>query len=198
MRAQRNEAFSCTHAQSGVVYPPKEINEKTTYRTVEEVGAQAPSKYQTHHKKYGKSQSVRTPRGTPLPESGGQHERGKKAAEEEIMKPRLRDPGGGLTAAGRKAFRRTEGAHLRPGVKKSPREMTPTEMKRKGSWATRFYGRKGKLPPLKDKDGKPTRFALTAAAWGEPVPKTHAQARKIAARGKRLLARYQRMKARKK
>lgn len=70
--------------------------------------------------------------------------------------------------------------------------MTPQEMRRKGSWAVRFYGRKGALPPLVGPDGKPTRFALAAAAWGEPVPKTAAQARRIAARGRRLLAEYER------
>ena len=66
--------------------------------------------------------------------------------------------------------------------------MTREEMRRKGSWAVRFYGRSGALPPLRDPHGKPTRFALTAAAWGEPVPKTVAAARKIAERGRRLLA----------
>ena len=70
--------------------------------------------------------------------------------------------------------------------------MTPAEMRRKGSWAVRFYGRKGKLPALRTGDGKPTRFALTAAAWGEPVPRTVAAARRIAAKGRRLLAAYRR------
>ena len=93
------------------------------------------------------------------------------------MKERTKDPKGGLTAAGRRQFARTEGAHLKPGVKKPLNEMTPQEMKRKGSWAVRFYGRE-KLSPLKRKDGQPTRFALTAAAWGEPVPKTEAAAPK--------------------
>jgi hypothetical protein len=73
--------------------------------------------------------------------------------------------------------------------------MTPEEMRRKGSWATRFYGRKGKLPPLVGKNGEPTRFAKTAHAWGEPVPKTTAAARKIAAKGRRLLARYKKSAA---
>lgn len=73
--------------------------------------------------------------------------------------------------------------------------MSPEEMKRKGSWAVRFYGRE-KLSPLETKDGKPTRFALTAAAWGEPVPKTEAAARRIASRGHKLLERYQRQKER--
>ena len=72
--------------------------------------------------------------------------------------------------------------------------MTPEAMRRKGSWAARFYGRKGKLPPLVDKDRRSTRFALTAAAWGEPVPKTVSAARKIAAKGRRLLERYTRFK----
>lgn len=98
-----------------------------------------------------------------------------------------KDPKGGLTAAGRAYFKKKEGAHLKPGVTKKQSEMTPNDMKRKGSWAVRFYGRKGALPPLKTKDGEPTRFALTAAAWGEPVPKTVAAARKIAEKGKRLL-----------
>ena len=106
-----------------------------------------------------------------------------------------KDPKGGLTAAGREHYRRTEGAHLKPGVRKRQGEMTPSEMRRKGSWAVRFYGRKGTLPPLRTADGKPTRFALTAAAWGEPVPKTVAAARRIAAKGKRLLAAYARAKA---
>ena len=105
---------------------------------------------------------------------------------------RRANPGGGLTEAGRKYFRKKEGAHLKPGVKKPRAEMTPAEMRRKGSWAVRFYGRKGKLPPLQDEDGRPTRFALTAAAWGEPVPRTVTAARRIAAKGRRLLAAYER------
>ncbi|WP_342740249.1 DUF6321 domain-containing protein [Bradyrhizobium sp. B117] len=107
---------------------------------------------------------------------------------------REKDPRGGLTAAGRKAFARKQGAHLRPGVTKKESEMTPQEMRRKGSWAVRFYGR-AKLPPLVDAKGEPTRHALSAHAWGEPVPKTVAAARRIAAKGERLLARYRRARA---
>ncbi|WP_441237169.1 DUF6321 domain-containing protein [Bradyrhizobium sp. 930_D9_N1_4] len=106
-----------------------------------------------------------------------------------------KDPRGGLTAAGRKAFARKQGAHLKPGVIRKASEMTPQEMRRKGSWAVRFYGR-AKLPPLVDAGGQPTRHALSAHAWGEPVPKTVAAARRIAAKGERLLARYRRIKAR--
>ena len=105
-----------------------------------------------------------------------------------------KDPRGGLTAAGRMAFARKQGSHLRPGVTKRQSEMTPQDMRRKGSWAVRFYGRE-KLPPLVDAKGRPTRHALSAHAWGEPVPKTVAAARRIAAKGERLLARYRRLRA---
>jgi hypothetical protein len=50
------------------------------------------------------------------------------------------------------------------------------------------------LPPLRNAKGEPTRFALTAAAWGEPVPKTEAAARRIAAKGHKLLERYRRLR----
>jgi hypothetical protein len=112
------------------------------------------------------------------------------ASDAEVNSRGTKDPRGGLTARGREFFKRTEGARLKPGVKKSSNEMTPMEMRRKGSWAVRFYGRKGSLPPLRKPDGSPTRFALTAAAWGEPVPRTVAAARRIAAKGERLLQRY--------
>jgi hypothetical protein len=102
-----------------------------------------------------------------------------------------KDPAGGLTAQGRVAFRRKQGSHLRPGVRRPDSKLTPEELRRKGSWAVRFYGRK-QLPPLLDPDGGPTRYALTAHAWGEPVPKTVAAARRIAAKGRRLLEKYRR------
>jgi hypothetical protein len=116
---------------------------------------------------------------------------GKKSSRNRSVKPREKDPKGGLTAAGRRAFARKDGSHLKPGVTSKLSEMTPQDMRRKGSWAVRFYGRK-KLPPLVDARGRPTRHALSAHAWGEPVPKTAAAARQIAAKGKRLLARYRR------
>ena len=118
----------------------------------------------------------------------------KSAAAKKPESAPTKDPKGGLTAAGRKAFAKSEGAHLKPGVKKAEAEMTPEEMKRKGSWAVRFYGREGDPPPLLDAHGEPTRFALTAAAWGEPVPKTEAAARRIAAKGRKLLERYHRLR----
>ena len=116
-----------------------------------------------------------------------------RKASGKSAKAREKDPKGGLTAAGRKAFARKDGSHLKPGVTTKSSEMTPQDMRRKGSWAVRFYGRK-KLPPLVDERGRPTRHALSAHAWGEPVPKTAAAARRIAAKGQRLLQRYQQTK----
>lgn len=106
-----------------------------------------------------------------------------------------RDPKGGLTAAGRAEYARTEGASLKPGVTKPVSQMTPGDMKRKGSWAVRFYGR-AELPPLVKANGEPTRFALSAHAWGEKVPSTEAAARKIAEKGQKLLERYRRLRDR--
>jgi len=64
------------------------------------------------------------------------------------MAAKTKDPHGGLTQAGRDYFRRKEGAHQKPGVKKKRiRDMSPSELRRKGSWAVRFYGRKGPFPP---------------------------------------------------
>ncbi len=64
--------------------------------------------------------------------------------------------------------------------------MSPEEMGRKGSFLRRHYGRAKPLP-LQDEEGKPTRHALQAHAWGEPVPKTQAAVDKLAAKGTRLL-----------
>jgi hypothetical protein len=88
----------------------------------------------------------------------------KKAAATRPARAREKDPKGGLTAAGRSGFARRDGSHLKPGVTKTLSEMTPQDMRRKGSWAVRFYGRK-KLPPLVNGRGRPTRHALSAHAW---------------------------------
>ena len=98
----------------------------------------------------------------------------------------LKDPDGGLTAAGRAHFKRTEGADLKPGVK-GPAD-TPTKMRRKGSFLTRFFTNPS--GPLVDDKGEPTRLALSARAWGEPAPKTLEDAAELAAKGRRLLDRY--------
>ena len=99
----------------------------------------------------------------------------------------LRNPKGGLTAAGRAHFKRTEGANLKPGVKGAAD--TPEKMRRKGSFLTRFYTNPS--GPLQNKAGKPTRLALAANAWGEPVPQTPEAAARLAAKGRRLLEAYE-------
>ena len=97
-----------------------------------------------------------------------------------------KDPKGGLTAAGREYFKKREGARLKPGVQKPEREMSAEEMKRKGSFLLRHYGRKNPFR-LVDGAGKPTRYALQAQAWGERLPQTLDDVKKLAAKGTRLL-----------
>lgn len=105
-------------------------------------------------------------------------------------KSALKDPNGGLTAAGRAHFKKTEGANLKPGVK-GPAN-TPEKMRRKGSFLTRFFTNPS--GPMKDKKGRPTRLALSARAWGEPVPRDAKAAAALAAKGRRLLERYENSK----
>ena len=97
-----------------------------------------------------------------------------------------KDPAGGLTAAGRKHFEQTEGAHLRPGVKGEAD--TPQKKVRKGSFLRRHFA--NPQGPMTDAKGGPTRLALSAQAWGEPLPRTAADAKKLAAKGKALLTAY--------
>jgi len=103
---------------------------------------------------------------------------------------KLRDPKGGLTSAGRAHFKRKEGANLKPGVKGAAN--TPEKMRRKGSFLTRFFTNPS--GPLKDEKGRPTRLALSAAAWGEPVPSDAAAAARLAEKGRNLLKRYENTK----
>ena len=113
-----------------------------------------------------------------------------KMIEKSVSKPVYRDPKGGLTAAGRAYFRRKEGANLKPGVMGAAN--TPEKMRRKGSFLTRFFTNPS--GPMKDEKGRATRLALSAAAWGEPVPQNVDDAKKLAAKGRRMLQRYQRTK----
>lgn len=109
---------------------------------------------------------------------------GKKVAGK--SNPRAgKDPKGGLTAAGRKFFNERDGSNLKPGVK--GKADTPEKMKRKGSFLTRHFTHpRGPMV----KDGEPTRLALSAQAWGEAVPKTEAAAKRLAAKGRKLLEQY--------
>jgi len=102
------------------------------------------------------------------------------------MKQPIKDPRGGLTAAGRKFFKATEGANLKPGVR-GPAN-TPEKQRRKGSFLTRFYTNPS--GPLVKPNGEPTRLALAARAWGEPAPRNAQDAAKLAAKGRRFLDSY--------
>jgi len=99
----------------------------------------------------------------------------------------LKDPKGGLTAAGRAAFKAKDGSNLKAGVKGLAD--TPEKMRRKGSFLRRHFA--NPQGPLADADGNPTRLALSAQAWGEPIPKTPAAAKRLAAKGTKLLEQYQ-------
>lgn len=97
-----------------------------------------------------------------------------------------KNPAGGLTAEGRAYFAATQGSHLQPGV--TGAADTPEKMRRKGSFLTRMFTHP--RGPMLDEKGEPTRLALSAHAWGEPVPKTEAAASKLAAKGRKLLEQY--------
>ncbi|GGA52995.1 hypothetical protein GCM10011507_00060 [Edaphobacter acidisoli] len=118
----------------------------------------------------------------------------KESAKKMVKAPRSmpaagRDPKGGLTDVGREYYRLRDGANLKPGVK-GPAD-TPEKMRRKGSFLVRmFTNPRGPMV----KNGKPTRLALSAHAWGEPVPKTVDEAYALAVEGRKLLAQYRAVK----
>jgi hypothetical protein len=69
------------------------------------------------------------------------------------------DPKGGLNAAGRAFYKKTEGADLKPPA---PNPKTKKDAGRRKSFCARMGGVKG---PMKDEKGKPTRKALSLRAW---------------------------------
>ena len=72
------------------------------------------------------------------------------------MRKEHKNPKGGLTAAGRAYFKRTEGSNLKAPVKSGTNP-------RRVSFAARFAGMKG---GMKKPNGEPTRLALALKAWG--------------------------------
>lgn len=98
-----------------------------------------------------------------------------------------KDPEGGLSSQGRAKLQRV-GQDIKPGVTKPFSKMTLEDMKRKGSFLTRFYTNPS--GPLQDEKGRPTRLALAANAWGEPVPENAESAKRLAEKGRRLLENY--------
>ncbi len=116
--------------------------------------------------------------------------KGAGAGTPKSMPKEGKDPKGGLTDVGREFFAETEGSHLKPGVK--GKADTPEKMMRKGSFLRRHYA--NPPGPVADEKGEPTRQALQAAAWGEPVPKSEGDEKKLAAKGTELLEEYHRAK----
>ena len=75
------------------------------------------------------------------------------------MRKEHKSPSGGLTAAGRRYFKRKEGANLKPPVTSSnPKGKAKA---RKRSFCARMRGVKG---PMR-RGGKPTRKALALRKW---------------------------------
>jgi hypothetical protein len=109
-----------------------------------------------------------------------------KKAPTKSMPKAGRNPKGGLTAKGRAFYAAKEGSRLKAGVT-GPAD-TPEKMHRKGSFLVRMFAHP--RGPMLNTKGEPTRLALSAHAWGEPVPKTTSAAHKLAAKGHTLLAKY--------
>lgn len=109
------------------------------------------------------------------------------------MKKKDKNSKGGLSEAGRKTYNRKEGSNLKRGV--TGAADTPEKMKRKGSFLRRHFA--NPRGPMVGDNGKPTRLALSAHAWGEPVPKTTAAAKKLAKKGEALLKKYHASKKKK-
>ena len=65
-----------------------------------------------------------------------------------MVAKKFQNPKGGLNAAGRKHFKKTEGSNLKRPVKSGTNP-------RRVSFAARFAGMKG---PMKDSKGRPTRL----------------------------------------
>ena len=89
-----------------------------------------------------------------------------------MVKKKYQNPKGGLNAAGRAFFKRTEGSNLKRPLKAgtSPRRV---------SFDASFGGMKC---PMKDSKGRPTRKALALRAWGCRSPES---ARNFAKRHKK-------------
>lgn len=76
-----------------------------------------------------------------------------------MPKKAYQDPKGGLNAAGRAHYKRTEGANLKPPA---PNPKNEKDAARRKSFCARMSGVKG---PMKDEKGRPTRKALALKAW---------------------------------
>ena len=76
-----------------------------------------------------------------------------------MVKKVHQDPKGGLNAAGRAHFKKTEGANLKPPA---PSPKTKADQGRKDSFCARMTGSPG---PMKKPNGEPSRKALALSKW---------------------------------
>ena len=81
-----------------------------------------------------------------------------------MVAKKYQNPEGGLNAAGRAYFKRTEGADLKAPVKGAPKGRE--DLGRKASFLARMAGNPG---PDYDDKGKPTRKLLSLRAWGRKL-----------------------------
>lgn len=78
-----------------------------------------------------------------------------------MVAKKYQNPEGGLNAAGRAHFKRTEGANLKAPVTGKVKRGSKAAKRRK-SFCARMSGVKG---PMKDSKGRPTRKALALRKW---------------------------------
>jgi len=78
-----------------------------------------------------------------------------------MVAKKYQNPEGGLNAAGRAHFKRTEGANLKAPVTGKVKRGSKAAKRRK-SFCARMGGVKG---PMKDSKGRPTRKALALRKW---------------------------------
>ena len=78
-----------------------------------------------------------------------------------MVAKKFQNPKGGLNEAGRKFFKRTTGANLKPPTKTTKRGTK--DFKRRVSFASRFAGMKG---PERDEKGRPTNLLKALQRWG--------------------------------
>ena len=92
---------------------------------------------------------------------------------------KYQNPKGGLNAAGRAFFKRTEGSNLKRPIKSG-------DNPRRASFLARMGNMKG---PDYDSKGKPTRKLLSLRAWGaSSSADARSKARAISARNKKKKA----------
>jgi hypothetical protein len=74
-----------------------------------------------------------------------------------------KNPKGGLNEKGRKSYEKENpGSDLKPPVSAKQAKKSPKSAARRKSFCARMSGMPG---PLKDKNGKPTRKALSLKKW---------------------------------